>query len=106
MSLTAIPGEDIDYSDVSAVAKATRAKVAAWREAYVAMRKASIARAELGPHVSRARLTTANARHARAAEDFDRKDADLKDWASTVDPVDVDAIKQQEDHAMMIGLRS
>lgn len=96
----------MDYGDVSEVAKATRKKVKAWRLAYVAMRKASFARSELGPHATRARLTTANARYARAAEDFDRRDAELREWAQTVDPVNVDDLKEREDHALMCGFRA
>lgn len=97
--------QSIDYGDVASVAAATRAKVAAWRSAYIAMRKAGIARGAVWPEASRARLTTANARAQRAAEDFDRKDADLREWGATIDPVDVDALKDREDRALMIGLR-
>lgn len=93
----------VDYGNAAAVAKLTRAKVRSWTSAYIALKKASRARAAHGPHSTRARLTTANARYARAAEDFDRKDADLREWSQTVDPVDVDALKSRVD-AAIIGL--
>lgn len=95
----------VDYDDVASVAAATKKLISSWRAAYRYMRKASKSRAALGPHATRARLTTASARYATAAEAFDREDARLREWASTVDPVDVDALKDQEEHAMIHGFR-
>lgn len=84
---------NIDYGDVAQVAKATDKLLKRWRSAYVDMRKAGIARGKLDGHATRARITSANARHARAAEAFDKVDAELREWAETVDPVNVDALK-------------
>ncbi len=83
----------VDYGDVAAVAKMTRAKIRAWKAAYISMRTSSIARSKLDGYATRARVTTANARSERDAEYFDKVDADLREWAATVDPVDVDALK-------------
>lgn len=45
-----------------------------YAEAIVASMRASDSRAALGPHATRARITSANARWARCAEDRDRKE--------------------------------
>ncbi len=86
---------NIDVGDVSAVAKQSRRLIREWRQAYRAMRRASQVRADV-QGASRARLTTANARYMRNSEDFDRKDAALREWAATVDPIDIDAIRKEE----------
>jgi hypothetical protein len=85
---------EIDYGDVSQVAKATNDILKRWRRAYLAMRKASTARAKLDGSATRARLTTANARYARAAEDFDRIDGHLREWAECVDPIEIEALEK------------
>ena len=46
-----------------------------------ALRKASIARSNLGPDVSRAQITSANARYARCAEYVDRLESRLEEMA-------------------------
>lgn len=83
----------IDYGDVAEVAKATDNLLKRWRAAYVDMRKAGIARGKLDGHSTRARITSANAKAQRASEAFDKVDAELREWAATVDPVNVDALK-------------
>jgi hypothetical protein len=85
----------MDFGDVAAVAAETRALIRRWKAAHKAMRRASVARAALGPHATRAKITSANARHHAAAEDFDRIDVGLREWAETVDPVDVDALRRE-----------
>lgn len=85
----------IDYGDVRAVAAATKRLVTRWRKAYFDMRKASTARMNLDASASRAQLTSANARHARAAEAFDALDAELHQWSETVDPLNISVLRSQ-----------
>lgn len=85
---------EIDYGDVSHVAKATDKLLKRWKSAYLDMRKAGIARGKLDGHATRARITSANARHARAAEAFDKIDAELREWAETADPIDTEELEK------------
>lgn len=50
-----------------------------WEKAVAASEKAAAARADLGPGATRARVTTANAKWARQAENRDRLAAELEE---------------------------
>jgi hypothetical protein len=85
---------EIDYGDVSQVARATDRLLKRWKSAYLDMRKAGIARGKLDGHATRARITSANAKAQRASEAFDKVDAELREWAGTVDPIEDEELEK------------